>query len=234
MMNRAHRFAKGTQQKSSGRFQLAQAVQYLERWAASHEQVEFVSWQAGYTTIHLGIVIVNEALNDKKEFELIAKSGMRVLLDPSSWEHVRTRKYPVETVQVAPRVGVVGGFLLHPPYSSVRPNSQMRNAEEQMLSWTKSKTELVVNVGLGFCSFFFCGTVEESGSNQFAFKNSQTGNFCMVIPRLCDRVDIERSGAHSIMRMIDKKTEVWFEISDCASRPQDVLSGFPMISKARH
>jgi hypothetical protein len=232
-MNSTNKSTKTAHKTGTKKVHLAHAVQYLERWAASREQVEFVSWHAGYTTIHLGVVIVNEATNGMKEFELVSKSGMRILLDPSSWKHVRTRKYPVDTVQVALRVGIAGGFLLHPPYYPLLPDDQIRNAEAQLLRWIKTHTEVVVNFGLGFYSFFFCSTVVELGPNQFGFRDPQSGGLCTVVPRLCDRVDIEESGAHSIMRMVDKKTEAWFEVTDCVSRPKDVLSGFPMISKTQ-
>ncbi len=229
-MKRSNKPCEKAQKPGGKRVHFSRAVEYLERWAANHADVEFVLRCASCAPVYAGVVIAKEGLLEMKSFDFIARSGMRVLLVPSLWERVQTRKNPAETIEVTSKASTAEGFLLHLPFLQLQANETLRDAEEQLRNWAKTNREIVVNFGLSFFSFFFCGKVLELGPRQFGFKDPQRGGLCTAIPQLCDHLNVERSEGHTTVKMIDRRTGSWFEVTDCVSRPEDVLTGFAMMS----
>src|SRR6266481_5702281 len=114
---------------------LSRALEYLQRWADSQEPVEFISRrQPEYAIVHTGIIIAKSEADGINTFELAATGGTRTLLSPREWEHVRTQKYPIETVVVTNGADPGEEFLLHPPYRLLLERSEERRGVQECRS----------------------------------------------------------------------------------------------------
>jgi hypothetical protein len=203
---------------------LSRALEYLQQWADSQEPVEFTSRrQPEYAVVHTGIIIAKSEADGIKTFELAAAGGTRILLSPCKWEHVRTRKLPMETVVITSGTDPGEEFLLHPPYRLLLEHKKIQMVEEQLHKWAGNNTTVVINMGFGFFSYFFCGKVVEPGPHQFGFKDPERGGIFMAIPRMSDQVAIDESDGYTTLKMTYDKSGAWFEVSDCVPQTEDAL-----------